>query len=408
MFYNSIFNIIALLVFIVGSCTDSRTDMGELGEIAWSIAHDEEQTTSVQPLIDGSNVFFYQDGYLKSAKLSNGEVNWSSLIDGNGNAGSFRNLLSDEENIYLDRGFFFRAYNKETGRLVWNTHYTNDGYAFSGLGGPRISQDENSIYLPRNGKVLKVNKSSGKITLEYPLNRLVPESIIQGATDPIPYDDMIYVPTVYYDTLNVPVMVKSNIFAYHRTNGELIWELRAPNKVKPTEEFETKDSLLIESSIYDMDLFGDYLIAGVGPSILLLDRHSGEILWHIPLKNRMFTGVPGHENTFGAIDVGLTVDDTGIYLVTLDGTARKLDWEIGSEIWSVNIVYSNTSIPTIMDGKLYFNNSGGGGIWVIDATTGAVLFNSRPPEGSYISSLGVGSGYMVNIGNLKVYNLYAE
>jgi outer membrane protein assembly factor BamB len=203
-------------------------------------------------------------------------------------------------------------------------------------------------------------------------------------------------------------MVKGNIFAYHRTTGELIWELRAPNKVKPTEEFETKDSLLIESSIYDMDLFGDYLVAGVGPSILLLDRHSGEILWHIPLKNRMFTGVPGHENTFGAIDVGLTVDDTGIYLVTLDGTARKLNWETGSEIWSVNIVYSNTSIPAIMDGKLYFNNSGGGGIWVIDATTGAVLFNSRPPEGSYISSLGVGSGYLVNIGNLKVYNLYAE
>ena len=71
-------------------------------------------------------------------------------------------------------------------------------------------------------------------------------------------------------------------------------------------------------------------------------------------------------------------------------------------------MYSNISIPTVLDGKLYFNNSGGGGIWVIDATTGAVLFNSRPPEGSYISSLGVGNGHMVNIGNLKVYCLYAE
>jgi hypothetical protein len=67
-----------------------------------------------------------------------------------------------------------------------------------------------------------------------------------------------------------------------------------------------------------------------------------------------------------------------------------------------------------MDNKLYFNNSGGGGIWVLDTTNGHILVNAKPPgystnmDDSYISSLGVGSGYMVNIGNLKVYCLYAE
>lgn len=411
MNFKQLFNIVSIILFI-SSCVDSSSGSVKLGEIAWTIAHDEEQLTRVQPLIDGNNVFFYQDGYLKSVKLTSGSLNWEVHVWNNNSGGSFRNLLSDEKNIYLDRGFFFRAYDKQTGHLVWNTNYTNDGHAFSGLGGPRISQDEEYLYLPRKGRVLKVNKSSGEITWEFLLDRLVPESIshLQGATDPIPssFDDLLYVPTSYYDTLNVPVMVKGNIFAFNKNTGELIWELKAPNKVQPTEEFEATDSLLIESSIYDMDLLGDYLIAGVGPSMMLLNRHSGEIIWHIPIKNRMFPDVPGYENTFGAIDVGLTVDETGIYLVTLDGTARKLDWETGSEIWSVNIVYSNTSIPTIMNGKLYFNNSGGGGIWVIDATTGDVLFNSRPPEGSYISSLGVGSGYMVNIGNLKVYSLYAE
>lgn len=409
MNFKQLFNIVSIILFI-SSCVDSSPDPVKLGEIAWTIAHDEEQTTSVQPLIDGSNVFFYQDGYLKSAKLSNGEVNWSSLVDGNGNAGSFRNLLSDEENIYLDRGFFFRAYNKKNGRLVWNTHYTNDGSAFSGLGGPRISQDEQHLYLPRKGRVLKVNKSSGGITWEFLLDRLVPESIshLQGATDPIAYEDMLYVPTGYYDTLNVPVMIKGNMFAFNKHTGDLIWEREGPERVKPTDEFEATDSLLIESPFNDIEIFENYLVAAMGPSIILLDRLTGEILWHIPIKNRMFPDVPGYENAFGGVWVGLTVDETGIYLVTLDGTARKLDWETGSEIWSVNIVYSNTSIPTIMDGKLYFNNSGGGGIWVIDAATGDVLFNSRPPEGSYISSLGVGSGYMVNIGNLKVYSLYAE
>ncbi|HET8865334.1 MAG TPA: PQQ-binding-like beta-propeller repeat protein [Gracilimonas sp.] len=345
-------------------------------------------------------IFFYQAGYLKSAKLSTGELNWSTMVASNGSAGSFRNLLSVEENIYLDRGFFFRAYNKETGHLVWNTNYTNDGHEFSGLGGPRISQDEKSLYLPRRTTVLKVSKSSGSITMEFILDRLIPESLHQSATDPIPYGNMLYVPTVYYDTINAPVMVKGNIFAFSRTTGELVWERKGPNKVQPTDEFETTDSLLIESSIYDIDVFGDYLVAGVGPSVMLTNRFTGEIIWHVPIKDRRFLGSPGHENTFGAIDVGLTVDESGIYLVTLDGPARKLDWETGGEIWSVNILYSNTSIPTVINGKLYFNNSGGGGIWVIDTTDGRVLFNSRPPanNGSYISSLGVGSGYMVNIG----------
>jgi outer membrane protein assembly factor BamB len=412
MFYNSIFKIISLIVFIVGSCTDSTPDPVKLGDIAWSIAHKEEQTTSVQPLIDDSNVFFYQDGFLKSTKLSNGALNWQVQVWNNSSAGSFRNLLSDENNIYLDRGFFFRAYEKDTGRLVWNTNYTNDGYAFSGLGGPRISQDEEYLYLPRKGRVLKVNKSSGEITGEFSLDRLVPESIkhLQGATESIPSldDDFIYISTGYYDTLSTPVLIKGNVFAFNKHTGDLIWEVRGPEKVQPTDGFEATDSLLIESPIKDIDIYENYLVAGVGPTIMLLDRLSGEILWHIPIKNRMFTGVPSHENTFGGIWVGLTVDYSGIYIVTIDGTARKLDWETGNEIWSVNIVYSNISIPTVLDGKLYFNNSGGGGIWVIDATTGAVLFNSRPPEGSYISSLGVGNGHMVNIGNLKVYCLYAE
>lgn len=410
MYFKYFCNLISIFLLLTGSCTDSRTDPTKLGDVNWTITNKEDRTTSVQPLIDGSDVFFYQDGYLKSAKLSTGEINWSSLVDANGGAGSFRNLLSDEQNIYLDRGFFFRAYDKETGRLVWNNNYTNDGYAFAGLGGPRISQDESFLYLPRRGKVIKVNKRSGNIILEFSLDRLIPDGLIQGATDPIPFDNILYVPTAYYDTVNIPVMTKGNLFAFDKLTGELIWERKGPNKVWPTDEFEATDSLLIASHIYDIDVFEDNVVAGLGPTIILLDRLSGEILWHIPLKNRMFTGVPGYENTFGAIDVGLTVDESGIYLVTLDGTARKLDWETGSEIWSVDITYSNTSIPTVMDNKLYFNNSGGGGIWVLDATNGHVLFNSRPPgnNGSYISSLGVGNGYMVNIGNLKVYCLYAE
>ena len=336
---------------------------------------------------------------------------------GNNSSSSFRNLLSDARNVYTDWGFFFRAYDKRTGSLRWNTDYTNDGREFSGLGGPRISQDGAFLYLPRRGKVLKVDKLSGNIVMEFPLDRLIPEPLTQGATDPVPSfygDNLLYIPTVYFDTVNTPAMVKGNIFAFNRTTGELAWEFKAPTKVQPTNEFEATDSLLIESSIFDIAIFEDYLVAASGPTILLLDRFNGEILWHKPIKDRRFLGRPGEGNSFGSVQVGLAVDENGIYLVTLDGTARKLDWQTGQELWSVNITFSNISIPTVLDGMLYFNNNLGGGIWVIDTETGAVLFNSRPPGYSgnpndvYISSLGVGSGYMVNVGSLRVYCLFAS
>ena len=72
---------------------------------------------------------------------------------------------------------------------------------------------------------------------------------------------------------------------------------------------------------------------------------------------------------------------------------------------------SNTSIPTVQDGRLYFTNSGGGDIWVLDTRDGSVIYNKKPPGHSkdsfdvYISSLGVGEGYMVNVGSRAVYCL---
>lgn len=80
-------------------------------------------------------------------------------------------------------------------------------------------------------------------------------------------------------------------------------------------------------------------------------------------------------------------------------------------MWQRDIHFSNTSIPTVRNGRLYFNNSGGGGIWVLNTADGSVIYNQEPPGYDrdsydvYISSLGVGEGYMVNVGSKAVYCL---
>lgn len=389
-------------------------DSPKPGDVLWSVDNSVSQINIVQPLIDEGNVYFYQDGRLKSYELKSAKFRWSRQVFDTPTGGHFRNKVSDAQNIYIYTGFYARSYKKQTGELNWHQDYTNDGSSISGLGGARFSQDNSYLYLPARSRVLMVRKSDGNIVREFPLNRLVPNGIDQGATDPIPSpygDDLVYIPTAYWDTVNEPNLLKGNVFAFDKNTGEVVWEFQAPNKLKPTDEFATKDSLIVEASLDDMELTEQYVVVTANTNIILLDRFTGEKIWQRPLKSRMFDGIPGYENSLGSVWVGLEVDDTGIYLAMNDLTARKLSWQDGSELWRVNIRFSNTSIPTVIDGKLYFNNSGGGGIWVIDTMTGKVLYNKPPPGNSrdngdvYLSSLGVGQGYMVNVGSKRVYAL---
>lgn len=77
----------------------------------------------------------------------------------------------------------------------------------------------------------------------------------------------------------------------------------------------------------------------------------------------------------------------------------------------VDIKFTSGTLLTLQKGNLYFNNNGGGGIWVIDTSTGDVIFNSAPPghqqnsHDVYLSSLAVGNGYMINVGHLRLYAL---
>jgi len=412
---------ISVSFFLLLSCSnnnmvDEIIPLGEPGEIIWSVDHQAEleggQAIMVQPLIDEGNVYFYQDGFLKSYTLNSGSFRWSDQVFNNPVGGPFRNMLSDDDNLYIDRGFWFRSYKKDTGEINWTRQFTNDPFEFSGLGGAEISQDEEFLYLPRKRRVLKARKSDGAVVLEFPLDRLVPDGIEQGATNPIPSpfgDNLLYVPTAYWDTTIQPHRLRGNVFAFDKNSGEIIWEFEAPLRVAPTEEFATTDSLEVESAIFDIDLTEDYLIAG-SFTFMLLDRITGELIWHRPQKFRAFSA-PGEENTISGIDVGMAIDDAGIYVTTLDGFARKLSWEDGAEQWRTDIIFSNTSIPTVIDGLLYFTNSGGSGIYVIDTHTGDIIFNENPPgvkynfNDVYVSSLGVGEGFMVNVGGVRVYTL---
>lgn len=373
------------------------------GEVVWSVENQTEVLVGTQPLLQAGRVYFLQDGYLKAYRLSDGQQLWGTRIAQRGAGDYARKILQSDDQLFVDQAYRIKAFNKADGALAWNTSITDDGQQVAGLGSPIMSQDQTYLYAGRKGYVLRLRKSDGAVARRYELDRLVPEGVVQGSTEPIisPYGDgILYVPTGYWDdTGSYPEESSGgNVFAIDAESGEYIWERRITVTTHNPYPDVPGDSLTGSPRVFDAELRGDLLVLLAGPAVVTLNRFTGEELWKTTFRDDGF-------------DVGLATDETGVYTASVGRHATKLDLQTGEVQWRRNITYSNTSIPTVQDGRLYFNNSGGGGIWVLDAASGSVIYHRNTPHYAtdnfdvYISSLGVGEGYMVNVGSKRVYCL---
>lgn len=373
------------------------------GEMVWKVENAEELTVSTQPAIEDGRVYVIQNANLRAFVLKTGKHLWSNQICDSGRDCDYtRKIILDEAKIYYDQGYDILAVDKTDGSLIWETDVTSNGDEVSGIGAPIMSQDENYLYAGRKGYVVKLRKSDGQIVRKYPLNRLVPEGVIQGSTEPIisPFgDNILYIPTAYYNFSTGKF--GGNIFAFEAGTGELIWEKHLKFKVPNPITEEPADSGFVHPPIEDIALTESSIVALAGREVVVLNRFTGEIRWF----------------KYDGFDVGLAVKNGSIYAVSLGSgpshppQAYRLDLQTGEIIWHTNVEYSNTSIPTVKNGRLYFVNSGGGAIWVLDTKDGSVIYRELPPGFKndnfdvYISSLAVGDGYMVDVGSQAVYCL---
>jgi outer membrane protein assembly factor BamB len=374
------------------------------GEVVWSIENQTDRLVGTQPLIENGKVYFLQDGYLKAYGLEDGNYIWKTQVAWRSAGDYSRTIVESDDRLFLDQGYNIKAFNMSNGSLIWDTRITDDGEEVSCIGSPVMSQYEAHLYAGRDGYVVQLRKADGQITRRYPLDRLVPEGITQGSTEPIisPFgDDILYVPTSFWDDrVAGEEEPKGNLFAFDSESGEMLWGRRMEFKMPRIfgDNPNPEDTVIVSSFLFDIEVIESYVVLLVGRFVSVVDRFSGEERW-----SRFFPD--------DGFDVGLAVEGTGIYIASAGWHATRLDLETGAIVWRRDIRFSNTSIPTVTDGRMYFNNSGGGGIWVLDAEDGSVIFQENTPNyrndsfDVYISSLGVGEGYMVNVGSKAVYCL---
>lgn len=222
------------------------------GEVVWTVQNQTESlTVSTQPAIDESHVYFIQDAKLKSYTLEEGNRRWSEQICQQGRTCDYsRTIVQTEDRLFLDQGFNIQAHSKTTGNIIWETDITDDAREVSGIGSPVMSQDEQYLYAGRKGYVLQVRKSDGEITRRYPLDRLVPEGVTQGATEPIisPHsDNILYVPTSYFDPSgSYPEEASGgNVFAFDASTGDILWQTRVEYKIDNHYSEQPGDSVVV-------------------------------------------------------------------------------------------------------------------------------------------------------------------
>ncbi len=396
-----------LLITIFTSCDifGSENKPTEKGKEIWSVSNTTDRLVKTKPVITDGDVYFLQDNSLKSYEVKTGNRNWATqTYQQLGAFGYSRSLLQDGNYVFVDQGYDMQAFSMETGQEIWHTPITDVPNETSGLGSPVMSQDETYLYAGRKGYVLKIRKGDGQIIHRFPLGVGGPNDTPIGATEPLiaSEEDILYVPAYYYDTESDDIPISDRygtyLYAFDANSGEQLWVNPVTIKIADTSTEAPDDSLIADAPIYDAELTDNAVVGLMGMSVVSISRTNGQKFW---------------DNYFpqSGFNVGLAITDNFIYVASVGSYAHKLNLQTGEELWRTDIGASNYSIPTVQNGRFFMTVTGGGNNLILNTDDGSIIYDELPPNFEndsfdvFISSLGVGDGYMVNVGSKAAYGI---
>jgi outer membrane protein assembly factor BamB len=177
-----------------------------------------------------------------------------------------------------------------------------------------------------------------------------------------------------------------------KSTGTLLWGYQIPHKLLNIGGIQMETGAHSEvCAVQD-----DKVVFLTGQEAFALNRHSGQLLWTVFFKEDGFTSsmtVADNKVLCGS------VANPTIYALSLDN--GSLLWKTPTNLVSIHNIFS------VKDGKIYFCD--GAKLYVMDIQSGRILWSTFPPEyaqdndATFLSSLAIGEGYMVNVGSKYVY-----
>ncbi len=123
-----------------------------------------------------------------------------------------------------------------------------------------------------------------------------------------------------------------------------------------------------------------------GNTLMALDENTGTTIWSAVIPGTYFFANAAY-------------DSGKVFVVNFDGLLKAFDAASGTLLWSVSLPgqYAFTSPPTAVNGIVFTGGAGGGGtVYAVDETNGAVLWTMPVENGDHSSPAVVGGNVFVS------------
>ncbi len=253
--------------------------------------------------------------------------------------------LIDRQRVYTLTGRgLVRAFNRETGAIVWSQALVpaGDESIFPGadmsLGGGLLF-----VAMPY-GDLFALKPDSGEV-----MRHLTVEQTLIGAP-------------IYDDGQLIIKATDGAVIAIDSTDGSLIWTQQG-----------IAESFGLAPASHPV-LGGDLVIAALrSGEVVGMTRDSGELVWSAPI----FRGVP--QTTLASLtDIAVAPAILGdvVYVSSVSGETVALDRQSGERIWAQKV---GTAAPFVVSGGSLFLLGTDGSAYALDRETGDVLWRRSLP-----------------------------